>query len=125
MFPTTLLDKFIKSRPSGTSPKTIGVYHLALDNFVGYPITPEDINAYLNSLSCGNAKHNYYRIIKTLCRWLYYTDQIASNPIDRVLPPRRQRRHLKERHHEKMVEIAEKGNQTIEWAVRFTASYFT
>jgi integrase/recombinase XerC/integrase/recombinase XerD len=94
VFTTTLLDKFIKSRPSGTSLKTIGVYQLALDNFVGYPITPEGINAYLNSLSCGNAKHNYYRVIKTLCRWLYYTDQIASNPIDRVLPPRRQKKLL-------------------------------
>ena len=52
VFTTQLLEKFIKSRPSGTSPKTIGVYHLALDNFIGYPITPEGINAYLNSLSC-------------------------------------------------------------------------
>ncbi len=94
VFTTTLLDKFIKSRPSGTSLKTIGVYHLALDNFAGYPITPEGINAYLKSLSHGNAKHNYYRVIKTLCRWLYYTDQIASNPIDRVLPPRRQKKLL-------------------------------
>jgi len=36
-----------------------------------------------------------------------------------------QKKHLKERHHAKMVEIAEKHNQTIEWAVGLTASYFT
>ena len=57
-------------------------------------MTPEGINTYLNSLTCGNAKHNYYRCIKTLCRWLYHTDQIPSNPIEKVLPPRRQKKLL-------------------------------
>ena len=47
-FTKDLLDKFLSSRASGTSPKTIGIYHLALDRFVGYPLTPEGINAYLN-----------------------------------------------------------------------------
>ncbi len=93
-FTKDLLDKFLSSRASGTSPKTIGGYHLALDKFVGYPITPEGINVYLNSLTCGNAKHNYYRCIKTLCRWLYHTDQLPSNPIEKVLPPRRQKKLL-------------------------------
>ena len=93
-FTKTTLDDFIKSRASGTSPKTIRIYHLALDSLVGYPLTPEGINAYLNSLTCGNAKHNYYRCIKTLCRWLYRTDQIATNPIEKVLPPRRQKKLL-------------------------------
>jgi len=93
-FTTKLLDKFIKSRPSGTSPKTIRLYHLALDRFTGYPITPEGINAYLTSLTCGNGKHNYYRCIKTLCRWLYHTEQLPVNPIERVLPPRRQKKIL-------------------------------
>jgi integrase/recombinase XerC len=93
-FTKEILDNFINSRASGTSPKTIKIYHLALDNFVGYPITPEGMNAYLNSLTCGNAKHNYYRVIKTLCRWMYHTDQIVSNPIEKVLPPRRQKKLL-------------------------------
>jgi len=93
-FTKDLLDKFLSSRASGTSPKTLGIYHLALDRFIGYPITPEGINSYLNSLTCGNAKHNYYRCIKTLCRWLYHTDQLPTNPIERVLPPRRQKRLL-------------------------------
>jgi site-specific recombinase XerD len=93
-FTKNLLDKFLGSRASGTSQKTLGIYHLALDRFIGYPITPEGINAYLNSLTCGNAKHNYYRCIKTLCRWLYHTNQLPSNPIERVLPPRRQKKIL-------------------------------
>ena len=94
VFTTQLLEEFITSRPSGTSQKTIKIYHLALDDLIGYPVTPEGINAYLKSLTCGNAKHNYYRVIKTLCRWLYHTYQITSNPIEKVLPPRRQKRLL-------------------------------
>ena len=93
-FTKELLDSFLSSRASGTSPKTIVVFHHALDNFIGYPLTPEGINAYLNSLTCGNAKHNYYRCIKTLCRWLYHTDQLSANPIEKVLPPRRQKKIL-------------------------------
>ena len=93
-FTSSTLENFLGSRASGTSPKTFRIYHLALDNFVGYPLTPEGINAYLNSLTCGDAKHNYYRCIKTLCRWLYRTDQFPTNPIEKVLPPRRQKRLL-------------------------------
>jgi site-specific recombinase XerD len=62
--------------------------------FVGYPLTSEGINAYLNSLTFGNAKHNYYRCIRTLCRWQYHTDQIATKPVEKVLPPRRQKKIL-------------------------------
>ena len=93
-FTKDLLDKFLSSRASGTSPKTLRIYHLALDRLIGYPLTPEGINTYLNSLTCGNAKHNYYRCIKTLCRWRYRTDQLPTNPIEKVLPPRRQKRLL-------------------------------
>ncbi|MFC2018253.1 tyrosine-type recombinase/integrase [Chloroflexota bacterium] len=93
-FTRELLDKFISSRASDTSSKTIALYHLALDNFLGYPLTPEGINNYLSSLTCGNAKHNYYRCIKTLCRWLYHTNQLPYNPIEKVLPPRRQKKIL-------------------------------
>ena len=93
-FTTQLLNDFITSRASGTSQKTITIYHLALDKFIGYPLTPEGINSYLNSLTCGNAKHNYYRCIKTLCRWLYRDDYISSNPIEKVSPPRRQKKLL-------------------------------
>ncbi|MFC1944606.1 tyrosine-type recombinase/integrase [Chloroflexota bacterium] len=94
LFTKDLLDKFLSSRASGTSQKTLRVYHLALDRFIGYPLTPEGMNTYLNSLTCGNAKHNYYRCIKTLCRWLYHNDYLTTNPIEKVLPPKRQRKIL-------------------------------
>jgi len=93
-FTKYLLDKFIKSRASGSSKKTLEIYQLTLGSFVGYPLTLEGINTYLNSLTCGNAKHNYYRCIKTLCRWLYLTDYLPTNPIEKVLPPRRQKKIL-------------------------------
>jgi site-specific recombinase XerD len=93
-FTKEILDKFLSSRESGTSLKTAAIYHLALDRFIGYPLTPEGINSYLNYLTCGNAKHNYYRCIKTLCRWLYDTGQLPTNPIEKVLPPRRQKKLL-------------------------------
>jgi integrase/recombinase XerD len=94
LFTKELLEKFIKSRASGSSKKTLEIYQLTLGGFIGYPLTPEGINRYLDSLTCGNAKHNYYRCIKTLCRWLYHTDQLPTNPIEKVLPPRRQKKLL-------------------------------
>jgi len=33
-------------------------------------------------------------MVKTLCRWLYHTEQLPSNPIEKVLPPRRQKKIL-------------------------------
>ena len=94
MFTKSILDSFLSSRASGTSPKTIELYHFALDRFLGYPLTPEGIKNYLDSLTCRNGKHNYYRCIKTLCRWLTQTDQLPSNPIEKVSPPRRQNKLL-------------------------------
>jgi len=88
------LDKFISSRSSGISPNTVTLYHFALDRFVGYPLTPEGVNSYLNSMTCGNAKINYYSVIKTLSNWLYRTDQLPANPIKKVSPPRRQKKLL-------------------------------
>jgi len=93
-FTNQLLSDFITSRTTGTTQKTITLYHFALDRFIGYPLTPEGINSYLNRLTCGNAKHNYFRCIKTLCRWLYHNDYIANNPIERVSPPTRQKKLL-------------------------------
>ena len=52
VFTNQLLNEFIISRSVGTNPKTITSYHYALYRFIGYPLTPEGINAYLNSLSC-------------------------------------------------------------------------
>ena len=76
------------------SPNTITLYHYALDRFISYPLTPEGINSYLNSLSCRNGKHNYFRVIKTLCHWLHRNGYLSTNPIDYVSAPRRQKKLL-------------------------------
>jgi biotin synthase-like enzyme len=36
-----------------------------------------------------------------------------------------QKKHLREKHPAKMVEVAKKANQTVEWAIGMAASYFT
>ena len=92
LFTTPLLNEFITSRLTGTSPKTITLYHYALDKFIGYPLSPKGINSYLNSLSCQNGKHNYYRVITTLCRCLYHGGHIPDNPIERVSSPRQSKK---------------------------------
>ena len=93
-FTKELLQKFLSSRPQGISPKTITLYHYALDRFIGYTLSPEGINSYLNSLSCRNGKHNYYRCIKTLCHWLHRGGYLSVNPVEYVSPPRRQKKLL-------------------------------
>jgi len=89
-----LLDKFLESRPSGTSPKTIQDYHYCLDKLIGYELSPEGINYYLNGLTCHNGKVNHYSAVRSLCNWLYQNGYIPDNPIKRVSAPRRQRKLL-------------------------------
>jgi len=57
-----------------------------LRNFIGYPISPQGINAYLNSLT-GNGKQNVYSCLRTLSHWLYNNDRIEQDVIARVSPP--------------------------------------
>ena len=93
-FTTFLLNKLLDSRPSGTSPRTIEDYHYGFDKLLGCELSPEDINRYLNSLSCGNGKTNYFRCIKTLCMWFYQNGYIENNPAEKVSAPRRQKKLL-------------------------------
>jgi len=93
-FTKDLLDKFLSSRASGTSSRSIEAYHYTLDNFVGYPLSHEGINAYLSSLTCGNGKAKFYSCLKTLSRWLYRNGYIPENIIDKVSPPKTQRKLL-------------------------------
>ena len=92
MFTKDLLDAFLASRASGINAKTIKLYHYALDRFIGYVLSAEGINGYLNSLTCGNGKDNYFRCLRTLFRWLYQNDYISSNLIEKVSAPRKQKR---------------------------------
>jgi len=89
-----LLEKFILSRPQGASNRSIESYHYTLDNFVGYPITPEGINAYLASLRCHNGRAKFYSCLRALSRWLYWNGYITENAIEKVSPPKTQRKLL-------------------------------
>ena len=94
LFTKELLESFLSSRPQGISHNTVTLYRFALSRFIGYPLTPEGINSYLNSLSCQNGKHNYYRVIKTLCHWLHRGGYLSVNPVEYVSAPRRQKKLL-------------------------------
>ncbi|MFC1949026.1 tyrosine-type recombinase/integrase [Chloroflexota bacterium] len=93
-FTTQLLEKFIISRPQGASSRSIESYHYTLDNFVGYPITPEGINSYLASLKCQNGKAKFYSCLRALSRWLFHNGYITENVIEKVSPPKTQRKLL-------------------------------
>lgn len=93
-FTTGLLEKFITSRPQGTSARSIESYHYTLDGFVDYPITSQGITAYLKSLTCNNGKAKFYSCLRALCNWLHQNGYIANNPIKQVSPPRIQKRLL-------------------------------
>ena len=93
-FVNTLLEKFLTSRASGTSSRSIEAYHYTLDNFVGYPLTSDGISSYLNSLTCHNGKAKFYSCLRALSRWLYRNDYIAENIIEKVSPPKTQRKIL-------------------------------
>jgi len=93
-FTTELLEKFIISRPQGASQRSIESYHYTLDNFVGYPITPEGISSYLASLRCQNDKAKFYSCLRALSRWLYHNGYISENVIEKVSPPKTQKKLL-------------------------------
>ncbi|MFC1862114.1 tyrosine-type recombinase/integrase [Chloroflexota bacterium] len=93
-FTNRLLNEFIISRPLGTSPRSIEAYHYTLDNFVGYPITSQGISSYLSSLTCGNGKAKFYSCLRALSRWLYHNSYIPENVIEKVSPPKTQKRLL-------------------------------
>jgi site-specific recombinase XerD len=89
-----LLEKFITSRPQGTSIRSVEAYHYTLDGFVDYPITAQGIITYLNSLTCNNGKAKFYSCLRALCNWLHQNHYIPDNPIKQVSPPKTQKRLL-------------------------------
>jgi len=94
IFTKELFDRFLQSRPSGISHRTIEAYHYTLFRFIGYSISVDDINQYLRSLTCGNGKLKYYSCLRALCNWLYQSSYIPLNPIKKVPQPRKQQRIL-------------------------------
>ena len=88
------IDKFIVSRPPGTSQNTILFYHRTLKKLATYELTSENISDFLFNLPCGNGKKNYYVAIRALCNWLHKTGNIESNPIKLIDPPKTRRKLL-------------------------------
>ncbi|MHA2315060.1 MAG: tyrosine-type recombinase/integrase [Candidatus Hermodarchaeia archaeon] len=82
------------SGPQGASRRSIESYHYTLDNFAGYPITPEGIDAYLASLRCHNGRAKFYPCLRALSRWLYWNGYISENVIEKVSPPKTQKKLL-------------------------------
>jgi site-specific recombinase XerD len=93
-FTTELLEKFISSRPEGLSKRAIQFYQYTLTNFVGYPLSPDGVNSYLQSLTCRNAKLRFYQSLKILFRWLKRNGYISENPMEKVSPPKTQKKLL-------------------------------
>jgi len=93
-----LIDKFVSSRASGLSPKTIYKSYLLYLNrsreVVGVDITAQQLQHFINSRPCSQGgKAAYYRVLRCFYRWLYSPKsgldlRPEDNPITRVEAPR-------------------------------------
>jgi integrase/recombinase XerD len=82
-----MLSDFLNSRRQGLSKHTLLFYQRCLSKAIGINITPEGINNFLASLTCGNGKFAYFRAIRVLCYWLHRHRHIEDNPIKLVDSP--------------------------------------
>jgi site-specific recombinase XerD len=57
-------------------------------------LTPDGISSYLNSLTCHNGKAKFYSCLRALSRWLYRNGYIPENVIEKVSPPKTQKKLL-------------------------------
>jgi len=89
---SSLIEDFIASRSTGTSGNTILFYQRCLSKAIGYELTSEGIRHFLNSLTCHNAKRNYYTAIRALVNWLIEVGRLKDKP--RISPPKRSKRLL-------------------------------
>ncbi|MFC1912605.1 tyrosine-type recombinase/integrase [Chloroflexota bacterium] len=83
----SILSDFLVSRRQGLSTHTLIFYQRCLNKAIGIELTPEGINEFLSSLTCGNGKFAYYRAIRVLCNWLHRQGQFENNPINLVDSP--------------------------------------
>ncbi|MHA2068505.1 MAG: tyrosine-type recombinase/integrase [Candidatus Thorarchaeota archaeon] len=88
------VDEFLASRRQGLSERTLEYYRDILYQFIRTDLTPKDINAWLTSLNVGNAKRNYYQVIKIFCSWLHRSKKISGNPVDLVDRPKTEKKIL-------------------------------
>jgi hypothetical protein len=76
------VDEFLASRRQGLSQRTLEYYRDILHQFIGTDLTPRGINDWLTSLNVGNAKLNYYQVVKIFCSWLQRSRKINRNPVE-------------------------------------------
>ena len=88
------IDEFLASRRQGIAEKTLEYYRDILYQFIGTDLTAKGINAWLTTLNVGNAKLNYYQVIKVFCNWLYRSRKINKNPANLVDRPKTYKRIL-------------------------------
>jgi len=86
------VDEFFASRRQGLSQRTLEYYRDILNQFIGTDLTPRGINDWLASLNVGNAKLNYYQVVKIFCSWLHRSRKINRNPTDLVDRPKIEKR---------------------------------
>ncbi len=82
-----ILSAFLDSRRQGISNHTLLFYQSCLSKAIGIELTSEGISTFLSSLSCGNAKHAYFRAIRALYNWLYRQNRLQDNPIHLIDAP--------------------------------------
>lgn len=83
----SMLSDFLNSRRQGLSKNTLLFYQRCLSKAIGMELTPQGINAFLSSLTCGNGKFAYYRAIRALFIWLHRHCYIVDNPVTLVNRP--------------------------------------
>ena len=94
VFTQNLFNRFLESRPTYISLRSIESYNYTLKAFIGKPVASQAISAYLNSLSCGNVRLKFYSCLRTLCNWLCLNDCLTDNPIEKVAKPRTKQKIL-------------------------------
>lgn len=82
-----LIDRFLKSRTQGLSPRTFQFYQGYLnraEEVVGIEIKAHQIKQYLDNLQCSNGgRHAYYRTLRAFYNWLYSAKSgLGLNPPD-------------------------------------------
>jgi integrase len=89
-----MLSDFLNSRRQGISNHTLLFYQRCLYKAIGIDLTPEGVNNFLSSLTCGNGKFAYFRAIRAFCNWLHRQGYIEDNPIKLVDTPHVARKML-------------------------------
>ena len=82
---SNLVNKFLASRRQSLSPKTLELYECYLTlakEVMGAEVTGQEVNRFLDNLSCSNGgKHAYYLSLRAFYNWLYSPkSELGLNP---------------------------------------------